>query len=697
MQLGVLLPPIFGYDEDRTDPVIHMPDEITVRIAPEPQMPFVDATAYGAPKYVKSFDDFIGQEAMKRELGVYIDEAIQDGEPFPHTLLASSMPGIGKGHDVDTMLLTPLGWRRIGDLELGNQVIGSNGHATTVTGLYERGTLPLYRVTFSDGSSVRCDGEHLWTVQTPSMRNRAKWTTADTATLMSGPLTDVLGRARYYIPMAAQVEHHQIQAAKLPVEPYLTGVMLGNADFAKGVISLNVADRDIADRIVARLRSWWKRGDPATLLSEYPTTTGLRFRPRGANGMLRQIGQENIASKDKFIPAAYLVAPLEHRRELLAGLMDTDGGVRTGRGSAQFHTTSPSLANGVQNLVESLGGTARVRMLKRGEIRVDINILENPFRSQRKSALWKPPSRKPSRSIVSIVPDGEGEVRCIRVDAMDSLYVTERYIVTHNTTLAELIAQELQVRYVKLVPPFSAQALYQAALSMHDCEILFIDEAHKLADQGPRAAENLYHMMEEGVLYLEDGPHRLARFTVMGATTDADKLPEPILDRFMIKPYFQPYNIRELELITENFAGFYSIDLDLDVIMGIARACRGTPRVARELVVGARALGKSLHRPCTLAELLEFKQVEPNGLTRQHIAYLVAMINHFGNRDRDGKISYVAGEATLMSMLRENKTGLSRLERYLIERGLLDRTPRGRRLTDTGVQTALRYKVQEEA
>lgn len=657
--------------------------DITVTLATPADAPFTDAN-HVAPRYVDSWDEFIGQEAVKAELRTFIDQALIECSVLPHVLLASTMPGIGKGHDVDTLLLTPKGWRRLGDLAVGDRVIGSDGRPTVITDIYERGTLPLYRVTFSDGSSVRCDAEHLWAVQTPDMRSKGRWTTRCTAELMSVPLRTAFGKARFYVPMTAPVQH---EVTSLPVEPYLTGVMLGNADFGKGVISLNMQDRDVADRLIARQHAWWPNASiPAGWLAEYPTITALRFRPARANALLRLLGQHNIAAKDKFIPAAYLTAHIEARQELLAGLLDTDGSVRTNRGSALFHTTSLSLANGVQTLVESLGGTARVRPLRRGDVRVEINILENPFRSARKATLWKAPSRMPSRAIVSIEPDGEGEVRCIRVAAADSLYVTERYIVTHNTTLARVVADELGVRCVMIVPPFAPSTLYQAALTMQDGEILFIDEIHKLADNGPRASENLLHLMEEGVLYLDDGMHRLAEFCLMGATTDKGKLPETVVDRFMIKPWFDPYTDAELVRIAKNFCNKLNVVLLPETMVAIAQASRGTPRVVRELVISAKAMQVSRGRYVPPDELFAMKRIEPNGVGREHRAYILAMW-------RTG--SQYVGERTMQSVLRENPQGLARIERVLMEQGLIIKTNRGRALTNAGVEAARRY-LQED-
>jgi Holliday junction DNA helicase RuvB len=264
-----------------------------------------------------------------------------------------------------------------------------------------------------------------------------------------------------------------------------------------------------------------------------------------------------------------------------------------------------------------------------------------------------------------------------------------------KTTLARLIAKEMGGRLTMLVPPFSKTALYEAAMQCGEGEYLFIDEIHKLADHGPAAAENLLHILEERVLYLEGGVHKLAEFTVIGATTDVDKLPETIIDRFPIKPYFQPYSLADLVKITKNFCNYFNTTLLPETMVAIAKASRGTPRIARELVVGARDLQAATNEWCTPALLYAFKEIEPDGTTRQHKAYLKAMYQFFGREEADGTYTYTAGEASMMSLLRENKQGINRLERFLIETGLLDRTPRGRRLTPLGEKRARQYVLAE--
>jgi len=282
-----------------------------------------------------------------------------------------------------------------------------------------------------------------------------------------------------------------------------------------------------------------------------------------------------------------------------------------------------------------------------------------------------------------------------RWDVLDHILLASGMPGVGKTTIARLIAKEMGAHLTMMVPPFSQKALFDAALIQEWGDILFIDEIHKLADHGPRAAENLLHMLDERTLYLEDGVHELEKFTIIGATTDADKLPETVVDRFAIKPFFQPYSLAELVKITKNFADYFDFGLMPETMVAIAKACRGTPRVARELVIGARDFQEVHDRYVRPSELLAFKEVDPDGMTRQHKAYIKALYQFFGRETAEGGWEFVAGEASLMSLLRENKPGLARLERFLIETGLVDRTPRGRRLTPRGIQKAQMYLATE--
>jgi holliday junction DNA helicase RuvB len=280
----------------------------------------------------------------------------------------------------------------------------------------------------------------------------------------------------------------------------------------------------------------------------------------------------------------------------------------------------------------------------------------------------------------------------MRDEPLDHVLLASGYPGVGKTTMARLIAKLMGVKIIEVVPPFKIESLVKAAQLLEDKDILFIDEIHKLTDGvGARGAEMLLKILEDRVAYLPSGEViPLNQITVIGATTDRDKLPETVVDRFKIKPYFQAYSLTELAKIVvkftwEKFAEDYVTD---STGIAMAKACRGTPRIIEEYVMAARDLGITKGAPPTPEELLEFVEVEPDGLTRVHIHYLTAMRQYFGRENSDGEWEFIVGEAAIMQILRETKQGIGRIERFLVERGLVDRTPRGRRLTPLGIARA---------
>lgn len=264
-----------------------------------------------------------------------------------------------------------------------------------------------------------------------------------------------------------------------------------------------------------------------------------------------------------------------------------------------------------------------------------------------------------------------------------------------KTTAARMIAKTLGVKIIELVPPFKIETLVAAAQQLNDKDILFIDEIHKLTDGvGARGAEILLKVLEDHVAYMPDGEViPLAQITIIGATTDRDKLPEPVVDRFKLKPYFQAYSLVELAEIAIVFAYKHRSEdfVTNDLGIAISDACRGTPRIIEEMVLACRDLAIVQGRPPTPQEMLDFLEVEPDGLTRAHVHYLTAMRKYFARETKEGSIEYIVGESAMQQILRETKQGISRIERFLVERGLIDRTPRGRRLTSLGITRAEQF------
>lgn len=352
--------------------------------------------------------------------------------------------GGGKGHPLDTEVPTPDGLRRWGDLVVGDQVYGSDGRPTTVTAIFDRGVLPVYRVTMKHGESVLVDGDHLWHVR----RKGRKPQTVETAWLAGQPMRNYDGWV-WSVPVAAPTVR---PAADLPLHPYVIGALIANGGLAHDGTILTTPDRQVIERV--------REHAEVRRLGTYPGRTCPAYSLPGLTAITRELGMR-VRSRDKRIPRCYLEASITQRVDLFHGLMDSDGSVRTGgRRSAQYHTTSPGLAEDVAELVTSLGGTCSVGKKDRGDkgteyvCRILLPSDLAPTATTRKVAPTAPRRTfEPRSAIVSIEPAGTAPIRCITVAAPDSLYlITRNHIVTHNTIIfSEFIRQVLAERGGKAV------------------------------------------------------------------------------------------------------------------------------------------------------------------------------------------------------------------------------------------------------
>src|SRR5207244_1991010 len=130
----------------------------------------------------------------------YQRDGIQALVQSKHLLLGDDM-GLGKAQPLDSHVLTPTGWRLMGQLREGDLVIGADGTATRVTGVFPQGDIEIYRVTFSDGSATECSDDHLWSVQTPQWKWRKAGPRVLSLRQIRGRLRDGSGNAFYFVPL----------------------------------------------------------------------------------------------------------------------------------------------------------------------------------------------------------------------------------------------------------------------------------------------------------------------------------------------------------------------------------------------------------------------------------------------------------------------------------------------------------------
>ncbi len=360
-------------------------------------------------------------------------------------LLLGDDVGLGKAQPLDAKVLTPEGWRRMADLAVGDAIVDPDGGVGEVTGIFPQGTRQVFRVELADGAATECCDEHLWLVQTANDRIRGGGRVLALRDFRD-KLVSIRGNGQrahnYFVPTCAPVER---PAAEFPFDPYALGLLLGDGSFRGSSIRFTSPDEELVERL---RREVVRFGVRLVAAGSRPLDWRVGI-PSGRNilpWMFRKLGLWGKDACAKEIPDRYFGGSIDQRLALLRGLMDTDGDC-TCSSVAVFSTSSPFLRDGVVRLVRELGGFTKVykrdaptysyrgeRRTGRPSYRVNVRLPVNPFTLPRKAARWRPPLM--ARAISSVEPVGEKPVQCIRVSTKRSLYVTDDYVVTHNTVSA---------------------------------------------------------------------------------------------------------------------------------------------------------------------------------------------------------------------------------------------------------------------
>jgi len=254
-----------------------------------------------------------------------------------------------------------------------------------------------------------------------------------------------------------------------------------------------------------------------------------------------------------------------------------------------------------------------------------------------------------------------------------------------KTTLSHIIANEMGVSLKSTAGPVLEKAGDLAAMltNLEEGDVLFIDEIHRLS---PAIEEILYPAMEDYQLdiMIGEGPSarslklELPPFTLVGATTRAGLLTSPLRDRFGIVQRLEFYSVQELSLIVKRSALIMSIECDDEGAVEIARRSRGTPRIANRLLRRVRdysqvkADGKIAGDIAETA--LDMLSIDKNGFDHMDRRLLMTMIEKF-----DG--GPVGVDSIAAAISEERGTVEDILEPYLIQQGFIQRTPRGRVVT----------------
>ena len=388
-------------------------------------------------------------------------DALTNGLHAGQMIVIAARPALGKALALDTPLATPRGWTTMGDVQVGDELLGADGRPITVVAATDVMTgRPCYEVEFSDGEVIVADGQHEWLTWTRAARRYDAQlrghqrefadpvppevvTTEQIAATLRCRTTDA--RPNHAIQICGPL---QLPVADLPIPPYALGCWLGDGHSAGARIT--VAEPELIMHIEASgLEVHPQSGKYLYRLAMPSTQTTV-------NARLRELG----VLGNKHIPIAYLRGSEMQRRELLAGILDTDGTVGS-TGSAQLAVTNRELALGVRELIQSLGyrcsmTTKQVRgRTPQSSICYQLNFTttDTVFKLSRKQITHKErlrhdPQRTRWRYITAVRRVPSVPVRCVQVDAPDQLYLAGRNMIpTHNSTLALDLARAASIKH----------------------------------------------------------------------------------------------------------------------------------------------------------------------------------------------------------------------------------------------------------
>ena len=635
--------------------------------------------------------EFVGQPRLKEHLEILLEAARRRSQPADHLLFAGP-PGLGKPVAADTLVLMADGSRRrIADIRVGDRVITHTGRPSRVSAVHDQGELVCRRLGTHRGRVVVAATDHPFL--TPAgWRKVADLVVGDALALVPAPFTQ------------------PSEPDRLAEEFRLAGYFVGDGNVTSQRMSITNGDDEVLEDI-EQCAAALDMGTRRLPNSEHSTmvcfTRALPY--------LREWGVYHKNSHTKRVPEFVFRGSPWQIGNYLAGYFLSDGHVsRRSRDRydivIEFYSVNHDLLVDTQHLLLRLGIDARLcRKNSRDDgrphesWRLTITSQDDAARFSdviplvgergRRLSAWAPRRTRfdePLRPdpVASIEDVGLVACRCITVEDEHTYTVAD--LVCHNTSLAGIIAAEMGVGMRPTSGPAIERAGDLAAIltGLEEGDVLFIDEIHRLA----RAVEEvLYPAMEDFQLdiVIGKGPAArsirldLPRFTLVGATTRTGLITGPLRDRFGFVArvdYYEPDDLRE---IVGRAATVLDVRLHDSGAAEIARRARGTPRIALRLLKRVRDYAEV--RAGGVVDLeaaragLALYEVDELGLDKVDRAILRCLCERFGG----GPV----GLSTLaVSIGEEPETVEDVYEPFLLQQGLLKRTPRGRVATPTAWQ-----------
>jgi len=385
-------------------------------------------------------------------------------------------PGTGKFEPYSRKIPTPTeqGYTLMGDLKVGDYVFDRTGRPSKILQIFEQGEKDVYKITFQDGRFALCGLEHLWTVKS---HKNGIWKTVTTADMIKdfkriSPWKVEHGREdpyvyKYYIPMCQPVQYPH---KNVPVDPWVLGCFIGNGCCTESTLTISSGTDEIPNMIAKICGFTVKRNQSNYDYYFYNKETG---KPIKTAEFFKDIPEIiGCYSRDKKIPELYIINDVETRMGIIRGLMDTDGSISysKGRYNVRYSSCSLQLLKQIRSIMYSLGySTGNILSDIREDKYVDgfcgnihLRIPNSDkkyffsvgikFAAAVEANVMNKENIFDDLLIKDISFSHREQCRCIMVDNPEHLYLTEDFIVTHNTFIATYAISKLQLKPLIVAP-----------------------------------------------------------------------------------------------------------------------------------------------------------------------------------------------------------------------------------------------------
>lgn len=352
--------------------------------------------------------------------------------------------GSAKAQPINTIIPTPEGLKRMGEIRVGDYIFDRKGKPTEVLGVFPQGKIDCYKISFSDGRETYCGEEHLWSYIT----SKGNLTTKTTKEMYKLGVKAPSGNYRFRLPLNSALEY---KTKDFEIDPYVLGCFLGDGCCLEKPLTLSSNDEELIAE-VSRLI-----GSPE-YYKAHENNYSWHFKTPQKDGKKRRFQTKDFFKNypevidyalNKHIPEEYFYGDRQQRLSLLQGLLDTDGSISKEKGRVSFVSTSERLKNDVKRLVYELGYSCGEHIDNKKERKNPLYCLSiiapnedkvSFFRLRRKKqrALDNLKQRQLTHSTTLTIRSIEKmayqeEMVCFYVDNDEHLYLTNDCIVTHNT------------------------------------------------------------------------------------------------------------------------------------------------------------------------------------------------------------------------------------------------------------------------